>query len=359
MIITNKFKEIKNFFSIIFIFTLFFKFLIISNLYALSFKMTNIEVYEDFNLNFNKKKVFDKAFIAAFDQLTSKVVTSQDKKKIEKTNLKTIKSLIDSFNVNDEKFIENKYIAKFNVNFNKKNVYNFFETQNIFPSIPKKIDLLILPILINNESDEIVFISENPVYKNWNNSVEKYHLLNYVMTTEEIEDIQILKKKINIIEEYNFDEIIEKNELKNYLILIINQSGNEINTLSKIKLNNNYKIINNNFSNINVYEEKQLNKLISFLKTVYEDEWKNINLINTSIKLPLTLYLSAKNYEKIKLFEKTLESLDLISEYMVSSFNSEEIIFKIIYNGSPDKFFDEIKNKGLNIEKYKQNWKIQ
>ena len=82
-------------------------------------------------------------------------------------------------------------------------------------------------------------------------------------------------------------------------------------------------------------------------------------MINTSIKLPLTLYLSAKNYEKIQLFEKTLESLDLISEYMVFSFNSEEIVFKIIYNGSPDKFFDEIKNKGLDIEKYNQNWKIQ
>ena len=75
--------------------------------------------------------------------------------------------------------------------------------------------------------------------------------------------------------------------------------------------------------------KKQLNKLISILKTIYEDEWKSINLINTSIKLPLTLYLSAKNYEKIQLFEKTLESLDLISEYMVFSFNSEEIVFKI------------------------------
>ena len=52
----------------------------------------------------------------------------------------------------------------------KKNVYNFFESKNIFPSIPKKIDLLILPILINNESEEVVFISENPVYKNWNNN---------------------------------------------------------------------------------------------------------------------------------------------------------------------------------------------
>ena len=80
MIITNKFKEINFFFSIIVIFTLFFNVSLISDLYAFSFKITDIEVSEDFNLNFNKKKVFDKAFIAAFDQLTSTVIISKDKK---------------------------------------------------------------------------------------------------------------------------------------------------------------------------------------------------------------------------------------------------------------------------------------
>ena len=359
MIITNKFKEIKFFFSIIVIFTLFFNVSLISDLYAFSFKITDIEVSEDFNLNFNKKRVFDKAFITAFDQLTSTVITSKDKEKIEKTNLSTIKSLIDSFNVSDEKFIEDKYIAKFNVYFNKKNAYKYFELKNIFPSVPKKLDLLILPILINNENDKVIFFSENPIYKKWNTNIEKYHLLNYVMPSEDIEDMQILKEKIDIIEEYNFDEIIKKYELKNYLILIINQSNNEINILSKIRLNNYDKIINNNFIDMDVYKDQQLIALINDLKTIYEDEWKKINLINTSIKLPLTISLAAKNYDKIELFEKALEDLDLVSNFIVSSFNSEEITFKITYNGSPDKFFNVIKDLGLNIEKDNQTLKIQ
>ena len=267
--------------------------------------------------------------------------------------------MIDSFNVSDEKFIEDKYIAKFNVYFNKKNAYKYFELKNIFPSVPKKLDLLILPILINNENDKVIFFSENPIYKKWNANIEKYHLLNYVMPTEDIEDMQILKEKIDIIEEYNFDEIIKKYELKNYLILIIYQSNNEINILSKIKLNNYYKIINNNFIDMDVYKDQQLIALINDLKTIYEDEWKKINLINTSIKLPLTISLAAKNYDKIELFEKALEDLDLVSNFIVSSFNSEEITFKITYNGSPDKFFNAIKDLGLNIEKDNQTLKIQ
>ena len=359
MIFTNKFKDIKKFYTIIIVSIVFFNAILISKLHANSLKINGIEVKEDFNLNFNKKKVFDKAFKAAYAQLISTVIMSIDKKKVEKINLLTIKSLIDSFTVSDEKFYENKYFAKFNVSFNKKNAYNYFESQNVFPSIPKKLDLLILPILINSNQDEIIYFEENPIYKNWNSYIEKYHLLNYVLPTEDIEDRQILKKKKELIEEYKFDEIIKKYNLENYIILIINQNDNEINILSKLQLNNNYKIFNIYYKDIDLYEEQSLSQLIINLKTLYEDEWKKLNLINTSIKLPLTLSLSAKDYDKIKLFEKTLENLDLVSNFIVLSFNNKDIFYKIIYNGSPDKFFNEIKDVGLNFEKNNQIWKSQ
>ena len=71
------------------------------------------------------------------------------------------------------------------------------------------------------------------------------------------------------------------------------------------------------------------------------------------------LSLSAKDYDKIKLFEKTLENLDLVSNFIVLSFNNKDIFYKIIYNGSPDKFFNEIKDVGLNFEKNNQIWKSQ
>jgi len=47
-------------------------------------------------------------------------------------------------------------------------------------------------------------------------------------------------------------------------------------------------------TDIDIYEEQSLSKLIINLKTLYEDEWKELNLINTSIKLPLTISLSSK-----------------------------------------------------------------
>ena len=97
MTFTNKFKDLKKFYTIFIIIILFLNTALISNLYANSFKISEIEVSQDFNLDFNKKKVFDKAFESAFFQLISTVVLSKDIKKIENTSLSTIKNLIEVF----------------------------------------------------------------------------------------------------------------------------------------------------------------------------------------------------------------------------------------------------------------------
>ena len=82
-----KFKNIKKFYKIFIVFVIFFNTILISKLNANSFKINEIEVSEDFNLDFNKEKVFDKAFELAFFQLISTVVLSKDIEIIEKTSL--------------------------------------------------------------------------------------------------------------------------------------------------------------------------------------------------------------------------------------------------------------------------------
>ncbi len=359
MIIKFNFKIIKKISNFIIIFFIITNNLMISKLNANSFNINEVEVSEDFNLDFNKKKVFDKAFESAFFQLISTVIISEDVEKVEKASLSTIKSLIDSFNVSDERFFKNRYYAKFNVNFNKKNSYKYFESKNIFPSSPKKLDLFFLPILINSSKNQLVYLAKNPIYNNWNNLIANYHLLNYILPTEDIEDIQVFNNNTQIIEDYNFDKIAGKYDLKDYLVLIIYQNENKINILSKLKFKNSNKIINLNYNNINLDDKELITQLIFDLKKIYEDEWKKINLINTSIQLPLTISIPSKNFDTIKLFEKKLADLDFVSNYSVLSFNSNDILYKVIYNGHPNKFFNEIKSSSLTLEQSNQIWKIK
>jgi len=54
-----------------------------------------------------------------------------------------------------------------------------------------------------------------------------------------------------------------------------------------------------------------------------------------------------------------LNNLDLVSNFYIVSFDSKNILYKIIYNGSPKKFLSEINEQGFDIKKENQNWRIK
>ena len=341
------------------LFVLFFIKFSTTSTYANTYKIIDIEISEPYDLNFNKQNIIDSAFKIAFKELIAKITISEDKKNLNSTNIKIIESLVDSFTIVDEKFIENKYFAKFDVDFNKKQVLNFLERENVFPSIPKEKNLLLIPILVDIEKKQMLLFSENPYYLNWNEKNEKHYLLKYILPNEDLEDINIIKKNINNIEYYNFNEIITKYDIKDYIIIIFFKNKSNLKILSKVNLNNNFLISNTAFSDVNYDEQKSLENVIKILKTNYENQWKKINQINTSIRLPLTLSLNSKNYELIIKFEKHLAKLDLVSNYYIDNFSSEITIYKIIYNSTPDKFIQEIENEGLKLDTSYKIWRVQ
>ena len=97
MQIKKKINNLNKLYIIFFYSVLFINVVFITSLNANSFKITNLEVSEPFELSFDKEKVTDKGFKMAFLEMTSMLTTSGDKKKIQNTSLSTIKSLIDSF----------------------------------------------------------------------------------------------------------------------------------------------------------------------------------------------------------------------------------------------------------------------
>ena len=76
------------------------------------------------------------AFILAFQKLINMTVSSKEMIKIKNFNAFEIKNLVDSFDIKNEKFINDTYKAVIDVNFNKQNTFLYFEKKNIFPSIP-------------------------------------------------------------------------------------------------------------------------------------------------------------------------------------------------------------------------------
>ncbi len=352
----NKYKfNIPLYILFLFFIIFFIKFSTISAK-ANSFKIVELEISKTYNNNFNKEFVIDSAFKNAFQELMLRITTLKNNEINKLINLKTIYSLVESFSIVDEKFIDNKYVSKFEVEFDKKQVFKYLEDKNIFPSVPKKKKLLLIPLLIDNDKKQILLFSENLFYVNWNKSVKKHHLLNYILPNEDIEDINIIKKNINNIEEYNFDEIISKYDLDDYIILILFKKENTFNALMKTNLNNELVIKNKMF---NFEENYYVDKIINDLKQEFENQWKKINIINTSIKLPITLSINSKNYKLIQKLEKKLYNLDLVSNFYIDSFTNKKLIYKIIYNNTPDNFINEFSNSDINLNTDESTWSIE
>ena len=355
----KKLSNLNKLYIFFFSFVLFINIISISTSSASSFKIKDLEISEPFDANFNKEKVINKGFKEAFIELISMITTSSDQEKIKKTSINEVKNLIDSFTMSKERFVNNLYIVNFDVNFNKKNTLKFFEKKNIFPSIPKKKEVLLIPVFVDLQTSQISLFENNVFYDFWNLNKERFFLLNYILPEDDLEDVNLLLENSKSIEEYDFKKTIAKYDLEDFIIVIIYKNNNELKILSKIQINNYLKIENQTFQEVNIKDDQSLKNTLRKLKNIYENHWKDINKINTSIKLPLTISVDVSEYKKILNFENVLDKLDLVFSYEISKFDNKTIYYKLIYNGAPNKFIKDLETKGIELDIQNQNWKIK
>src|SRR5210317_95277 len=350
MQIINKFYKLLNVYIYFISFSLLIVFFSTTYSNANAFRVSKIEISSPFELNFEKNNVIDKGFQTSFSDLISMITTSGDRKKIKNVSIKEIKGMIDSFTISDEKFINNEYYANLETTFNKKKILKFLENKNIFPSIPQRNKVLLFPILIETKNNNIYLFNNNIFYDKWNEQKNSYDLLDYLLPSEDIEDLIELQKISKDIETYDFSNLINKYDIRDSIILIIYKESNRIRTLSKINLNNSLKIQNKNYPKLDILNNNDFSNIVENLKQLYEDQWKKNNEINTSIKLPITISINSKKTKKIIELEQALYSLDLVSDFSILNFNSEIIQYKITYNGTPNIFLNDMKENNLELE---------
>ncbi len=336
-----------NFFIIIFIYLFIFS---TNKVYANTYKIENIEISDEYNVNFNKDDIVDQAFKRAFQILISKITISKDYKLIKNQNLKLIKSFVESFSIINEKFENNKYIGVFEINFNKNKILSFLRKKNIFHSrmIEKKV--LFIPIFINLYKDSLLLFNENPFYTNWNYQEENQYLLQYVLQNEDLDDYKLIKDRLEFIEDYDFKEITSKYELnQNFIILIIFEDIDNLKIFSKFNINSTESNFKQVFQTFDFEDKKEIQKLIKQMKIRYDDEWKKINLINTSIKLNIELKLDSKNILLLGKIEKILSEIELVEKYYISNFDNKITSLSILSNSTPDKLMNEFRKYDINI----------
>ena len=324
--------------------------------FAESFDIKNVEISKQFNMSFQRKDALDEGFKIAYNNLILNITKSKDQLKLKDLSLIDIKTMIDNFSIKEEKFIDNIYYVNLDVSFNKKKIFSFLEKKNIFPSQPKKKKVLFIPVVIEEEKKNIILFSENKFYQNWFVYNDDRKQLTYVLPTDDLDDIQIIKSKYEYLEDYDFKDIVNKYFLDDYIICLIYKNNNDLRVLSKIKLSDKIVLDNKVFKN---FIDKDLSNVIEELKLLYEDYWKRENQINTSIKLPLTIAINILNEKKIEDFEKTIEKFNLVSSFRVFKLDKINIYYRVIFNGTPQAFILQMKRSGYDLDIKNKIWVLQ
>ena len=323
---------------------------------AKAFLIDEIQVSEKLENNFNKESLINQGFEKAFSELINKLVKSTDLNKTVNTSLNEIKSMIETFTIKEEKFVNKIYYLNLGVSFNKKKIFNYLEKKNVFPSQIIKNKFLFIPIIVDQKNSDVLIFSNNPIYENWNEVKNKNFLIEYLLATEDLEEFSLIKENFPDLENYDFKEIIKKYYLDYAIIALVFKDDDEIKVLSKIYIEDKKVIKSNSFKNINYDNKENLAILINELKIIYEDFWKNHNLINTSIKLPLSIRVDSKDFILSSKFEKTLNEVDLISNYFISKFDKDYIFYEVIFNGTTTKFINLMKDQNYNFNTQRKVW---
>jgi len=349
-------NHLYNFFLILIVILFEFSTNIVS---AKNFNISDIEIEQVYDLKFQKSKVIDLAFKEAFKTLIFKILESKDRNILSRVSINEIKGLVDNFTITNEQFVNDKYQSKFNVEFDKKKIINYLNSKGAITSSINNLETLMLPIFVDRDLSQIQYYNQNKFYLNWNINNEKYYQIKYILPAEDLEDLSLINQRRNNLEDYDFKEIIDKYNLKNSIILIIFKSKNNLKAFSKINFGENKMLTNKSYDLKDSSDLSELLYLINSIKDDYEDKWKSLNKINSSIILPVRLSVDSNNFELSNKFEEFVINLDLASEFSIEKFDNNEIIYKIIFNSSPDKFLNIMLNSNFNIDTSNEIWKIK
>ena len=324
-----------------------------------AFDINNIEISRPFEIDFDKNKVIDEGFKKAFLELITLILNSSDQKKMSTAKLNEIKGMIETFSIKEEKFINETYSLNLGVSFNKKKVLNYLAKKNIFPSVPVQKKILFLPIIIDERKKELLLFSDNYFFDNWNSFSKGSELIEYILPTEDLEDLNLIKNKYESIEQYDFKQVINKYNLQDSIIALIFKNEKGARVLSRITMTDNVVLKNQTFLNTDINDLDQIEDMINKLKITYEDYWKNFNQINTSIKLTLFVKIKSLENSKILNFEKLLNEMDLINNFFITKFDNDFTYYQIIFNGTAKNFLKLMDNNNYKLNTQNKIWVLK
>ena len=318
------------------------------------FNVNNIEISKETSKN--KEKLISDAFKKAFDELINRLLLEEDYKRISKTNLEQIRKLISYYQIiNEDENKENNNV-KINVFFDKDKMHDFFHGKNILYSDIINTEVILFPLL--KKEDQYFIYTQNYFYENWNKE-KSDNLIQYILTTENIENIQRINLNKDNIYKIEVSDFFKEHETDNIVFANIEVKKDTAEVFLNTRIEG--KKINKNLS---IKNKENLNKKEFYREIIFEinnmirDLIKSQNLID--VRTPSFLNVEIKLNKKSNLveFSNRLNKIDLIDNFYVQKLNKDYVLVKIKYLGKINKIINKLKDQNIDLKMIAGQWQL-
>ena len=320
------------------------------------FVIENVKVEGAVDINFSREKYINKALFDSFKMLMSSILISEDLNKLNNLNLKEIKFLIKSFQINEETYQQGVYKANFKVIYNDTKVKKLLVEKNISFSEPKKISVVFFPVLFVN--DKFLNFRKNYFYNEWTKIKLKNELINFILPIDDLEDVEKIKEVKNQVEEFDFRDLIKKYNTTNYAFALMDYNSDRLNVYLKTNFNDSKFSKNIYFDLPNINDEEQLNIILKELKLRIIDIWKRENIVNLAIPLSIKVKFKYKEPNDLNIIKNILFKINIVDRFSLEEFDINNSFFKIYYYGNPKKLSKELLEFGYNLKNDQGKWEI-
>jgi len=320
------------------------------------FVVDNVKVEGAINVNFSRNQYINMAFLNSFEILMSKILLAKDLNKIKNTKLNEIKGLINSFQILEETFRNDRYRATFKILYSDIKVKKWLGVKNISFSQPENISAVFFPVLFVNE--EIQDFYENFFYKHWLDVKIKNELINFILPLEDLDDISKIKEMKDKIEELNVEDFVNKYNIENSVFALMHHRNKQLDIYLRTNFYNSKISKNVTYTLNDIKDELELISILKDLKMQITNIWKAENVINLSIPLSIKVKFQHKNLSYLDKLKSTFYKISIIKKFSLEEFNVNYAFFEINYYGNPKKLQTELLKFGYQLRNDQGHWEL-
>ena len=287
-----------------------------------------------YNIEFTSKNIEDdkiqeikKTKIISISSIFKKALSEKDY--LDINNQLTddlINTFIKNIIINDEKIINNKYISKIKVNFDKKKIIDFLRLNKI-PYVEYHPSNVLLIIYEINELNNNLFTKKNNHYKFLNDNKENINF--FIIPNLDINDRFILKEEDIIKRDFNKINNFSKKYNSVESIIVIAKNDKKKTTYNLI-MNSNGNILEKKF----ILNKNEMDIFYNKLENETLNLWKQINKIQNETLSFLNCEISYFNIFELKEIRKNLSNVSIINNLNIKKLSYKSISYEIYFYGN-------------------------